>query len=339
MHIFVLGIWDRFGGASGECLGAVQLWRRNGLDVTLIPTWGVASTEAKQTAHQLGCNVIEIGNPRRIESVPGLAGSTVVAFCNDRALACKTSLRKLKCRLIFAPCMCYPDSALRTAVNGGYVYRMVYQSEYQRKEVEFRLRNHKYDPSTGYLVRGYLDWESIEFQPVPHEPGTPFVIGRIARDSGTKWNVHWWDMYERVPNRKAVLLGFGHQAARLMGPAPEWANAMPPGKVPAAEVYRQLHAFVTCNGQINENWPRTGLEAMAYGVPLVTEKAYGWLEMIEDGVTGLMGETWEEVGDLAAALAEDESRRLEMARAARERLAVICDADAIWEQWREVLDA
>jgi len=326
------------GGASSECLGAVQLWRRNGIEVTHIPTWTPAEDSARKVAQGLGCQIID-SHPRRLHEVPGLAGSTVVNFCNENAYAVKTVLRKLGCRMIAAPCMCYPESGFRTAVKTGHVDAVVFQSEYQRATLEARLKSWDYRPETGRLIRGYFDWPAIEFRPLPHEPGTPFVIGRIARDIQNKWHKRLWAMYERVPNRKAIVLGYGRQAQMQCGKTPDWATTHFPGTVPAETVHRQLHAYVTCNGHIDENWPRVGLEAMSYGVPIVAENDFGWKEMLQHGVSGLLGNSWEEIGDLAAELARDEPRRLALAEAARERLKTICDPDQIWAGWKEVLGA
>jgi hypothetical protein len=337
MKIFVLGIWSdsRPGGANGECLGAVQLWRRHGLDVTLIPTWVPASDEARKTAYDLGCEVVET-YPRRIKDIPGLKDSTVVNFCNENAYAVKTVLKALGCRMIAAPCMCHPAQGFRAAMKSGHIDAVVFQSEYQKEQVTKRLKSWGYRSDMGHLIRGYLDWQSIEFSPLPHDEG-PFVIGRIAREAANKWHQKFWQMYERVPNRKAIVLGYGRPIYNQCGKPPAWATAHFPNAVPASEVYPQLHAYVTCNDSIDENWPRTGLEAMAYGVPIVAENRYGWTEMIENGVTGLLGDTWEQIGGLAAELANDEPRRLEMARAARERLSVICDPQTIWTEWEKLL--
>ena len=338
MRIFVLGIWDLYGGASGECLGAVQLWRRNGLDVTLIPTWTRPREESFRIAERLGCEVV-LANPRRMNEVEGLPGSTVVSFCNERAYSVKTRLRKFGCRYIVVPCMCFPEHGMRTAMKGGYVDALVFQSEFQRGQVEKRLKSFSYTPDMGNIVRGYLDWENVEYKPLPHAPGEPFVVGRIARDSTNKWHQDTWAMYDRIPNSKPILLGVGHQAKRVIGRIPERAECYSPGEVTNESVYRRLHAYVTFNPPSTfENWPRVGLEAAAYGVPLVTEKQGGWAEQFEDGVSSLQGDTWEAVGDLAASLANDEERRLELARTARTRLADICNADEIWDQWRKVLN-
>jgi hypothetical protein len=338
MRIFVLGIFSfsRPGGANGECLGAVQLWRRHGLDVTLIPTWTPASDEARKTANELGCQVVE-AHPRLLKDVPGLTGSTVVNFCNENAYAVKSVLKQLGCRMVAVPCMCHPAQGFRAAVKSQHVETVVFQSEYQRAMLEKRLGGWGYRKEMGHLIRGYLDWEAIPFNPVPRNDGEPFVMGRIARESTNKWCQQFWKMYERVPDRKAVVLGYGRAVFSHCGKPPEWAKTYFPNEIPAGEVYRQIHAYVTCNDSIDENWPRTGLEAMAHGVPIVAENKYGWLEMVENGATGLLGDTWERIGDLAAELAADETRRLEMARAARERLSVICDAEEIWAKWKELL--
>lgn len=337
MRVFVLGIWGtRVGGANGECLGAVQLWRRHGLDVTLIPTWTPADNEAKDLATELGCEVID-SHPRKIRDIPGLAGSTVVNFCNENAYAVKTELAKMKCRFIAAPCMCYPGSGFRAAIQTKHIHAVVYQSEYQRSMIERRLGGLGYNHSLSRLIRGYFDWQSIEFRPLRHIPEEPFTIGRIARDSTNKWCKEWWQMYGRVPNRKAIVLGYGVQVARHCGKVPDWATVHRPGAVPAETVYRKLHAYVSCNGGVDENWPRTGLEAMAYGVPVVAENDFGWREMVIHGVTGALGRGWQEIGDMAAKLADNEDVRLGLAEAARAHLRTICDPDQIWDGWKEVL--
>ena len=132
-------------------------------------------------------------------------------------------------------------------------------------------------------------------------------------------------------------MGYSTFTRQQIGKPPKWATVHKPGSVPAADVYKQLHAFVTLNDSDEENLPRTGLEAMACGVPLVTENRFGWTEMLENGVSGLMGNTWREIGDLAASLGRDEARRLEIAKAGRMRVESLCEPGLIWAQWKSVL--
>jgi len=90
------------------------------------------------------------------------------------------------------------------------------------------------------------------------------------------------------------------------------------------------------NGGARENWPRVGLEAMAAGVPVVAPRAWGWTEMIEHGQTGFLGESVEELVYYTASLAYDETRRLEMAEAARTRVERLANPETILAGWREL---
>ena len=86
------------------------------------------------------------------------------------------------------------------------------------------------------------------------------------------------------------------------------------------------------------NWPRVGLEAMAAGVPVVAEKRWGWLEMIEHGKTGFLGDTNEEIAHYATELAHDEERRLAVAVTARERVERLGDPHTLWQKWKRLFD-
>jgi len=338
MKIFVLGIFGaKVGGASGECLGAVQLWRMNGLDVDLIPTWTPTTPEAMKTCHELGCQVHDI-NARDIHRVPGLAGSTVVSFCNDNALQVKRVLRRMGCRFIFAPLMCFLTTQVRNALAAKCIDDVVFQSAYQRSRIEPHLLEWGFKPEQIHMVRGYIHWADIPFRPLSHEPGTPFVIGRAARARASKWHQHWWKMYERVPDRQAILLGTDEGTRRQIGRPPQWATVYKPGEISAEALWSQLHAHVTCNSSDAENWPRTGLECMACGVPTCAENRFGWAEMLQHGVTGMLGETPEQIGDHAATLAQDEELRMSIAHNARKSLETeVSSPDAIWQHWKAVL--
>lgn len=338
MKLFVLGVFDaKVGGASGECLGAVQIWRKNGLDVDMIPTWGQPTQETMNKCRLLGCQV-HLVSPRNIESIPGFAGSTVVSFCNDNAFNARRKLDALGCRHIFAPLMCFLTTAMRNACSQKHPTDIVFQSEYQKSVLAPQFRSFGYTDAQMHLVRGYIDWASIPFSPRPHEPGTPFVIGRAARSRDSKWHPKWWSMYERVPDRQAILLGVESVTTRQIGRAPQWATCHKPGAIPAETLWKQLHAHVTCNDSDKENWPRTGLECMAYGVPTCAENRFGWKEMLEHGVTGMLGDTPEAIGDNAAKLATDEELRMSIVTTARRKLETeISNPDLIWEQWRKVL--
>ena len=123
------------------------------------------------------------------------------------------------------------------------------------------------------------------------------------------------------------------------GPLPQWAKCLPPDSMPAAAFLANCHALLCLNGGDKENWPRVGLEAMAAGVPIIAERAWGWKEMIEDGVTGLLcGDVGEFAGELAWMALHDE-KRLTMAEAARTAVERLTDPATLGPQWRALFDA
>jgi glycosyltransferase involved in cell wall biosynthesis len=131
-------------------------------------------------------------------------------------------------------------------------------------------------------------------------------------------------------------MGWRPPLKRQCGRPPEWAETMNVDACPVPEFLHSLDCLVTINGGAQENWPRVGLEAMAAGVPIVTEKRWGWLEMIEHGVSGFLGETTLEMAHYATELAHNEFRRLEVAHAARRHVEKIADPQSIWESWQKL---
>lgn len=76
---------------------------------------------------------------------------------------------------------------------------------------------------------------------------------------------------------------------------------------------------------------------MAYGVPTCAENRGGWAEMLEHGVTGMLGNSPQDIGRHAATLASNEDLRMAIATEARRRLEThIANPDLVWEQWRQV---
>ena len=148
-----------------------------------------------------------------------------------------------------------------------------------------------------------------------------------------------WQTYERIAYRplRARVMGWRPPLKRQCGRPPEWAETLNVDACPVPEFLHSLHCLVTINGGAQENWPRVGLEAMAAGVPIVTEKRWGWLEMIEHDVSGFLGETNEEIAAYATELANDEARRLEIATTARRHVKRLAEPQAIWRAWRHLL--
>jgi len=340
MRIFVLGYPGAMGGANTECFHTVALWRTAGWDVHLIPTWG-RDDYWQARLDSIGCTTHHVGPPptANLSAVPGLAGSIVVALCNARALEVLGSLRALGCRLVWVNCMTFLfDHERRAFAEHGPAEAFVFQSEFQRSMLEGELLRLGYTPDCGHLIRGAFDVKKFPYAPRPHEPNTEFVIGRLARPDADKWHRDTWPLLGVVPyaGRCALVMGWSAKLQEKLGPPPAWATCLKPQEISAREFLGRCHAMLPLNGGARENWPRVGLEAMAAGVPVVAPRAWGWTEMIEHGQTGFLGESVEELVYYTASLAYDESRRLEMAAAARARVEKLADPETILAGWRKL---
>jgi len=341
MKVFLVGYPGEMGGANTEAWHTIKLWRRFGVDVHLIPTWG--RDERWQTRlDALGCTT-HLVTPSELESVPGLAGTPVVGMCNSEFMLQAPRLRALGCPIVWVNCMTFLfEHEKRFFVEHGPADAMVYQSQFQRSQLEPQLASYGYDPSSGHLICGAFDLDEWSFQPRPHAKGEVFVVGRVARPDQDKWSSNTWPIYGRIQyaHKRALMLGMDERTHQKLGTPPAWADCLKPMAMPARDYFRQLHCMLPVNGGARENWPRAGLEAMAAGVPIVAQNLWGWPEMIEHGVTGFLGDCDEELAHYTAMLAYDEDLRIAIAQRARRRLVEeMAHPETIWAGWRRLFDS
>jgi hypothetical protein len=265
-----------------------------------------------------------------------------VGFCNPEYLRVAGKLRKLGCKIVWVNCMTFLfDHEKNFFRDHGPADAMVYQSEFQRAEIEPQLVKYKYNPATGYLIRGAFQTEDWEFRPRPHVHGDVFVLGRLARPDADKWSSNTWPIYNRVQYRskRALMLGIDDRVHAKLGKPPTWADCLKPQAIPVQQFYSTLHCLLPVNGGAKENWPRAGLEAMAAGVPVVAQNEWGWREMILHGETGFLGSCDEELAHYAATLAYDENLRVKICKAARERLVDdLARPETIWSGWEQLFE-
>lgn len=334
--IFVAGYPGELGGASTELDHTLRLWRRHGLEVALVPN-DTPDPRWRARMDRLGCVTLR-ATP---ETVHLPAGSTVVAFCNERFLHAAHRFREAGCRIVWAGCMnwLFPAERLHYRRHGPFD-RYVFQSRYQRDALVPQLRKVGFRDEQGHLIRGALDLAAFPYRPRPRAKGDVFTLGRISRAAADKFGRESWSIYGGIPREVRVrVLGWHPRLEAELGPPPPWAECLPERAVPAREFLGSLHCLAPWGGEAVENWPRAGLEAMAAGVPVVAEARGGWTEMIQHGHTGYLARTAEEFARSAARLADDEPHRLAIAAAAREAVEHdLAPADTIWRQWRRLFE-
>jgi len=341
MRVFLIGYPGEMGGANTEAWHTIKIWRRFGLDVHLIPTWQ-ADPRWRARLDELGCVTHEV-KPDEIERVRELPGCPTVGFCNDQFISVCPRLRALGCPLVWLNCMTFLfDHEKHLFAENGPMDGMVYQSQFQRDQIEPQLAQYGYNPASGHLIRGAFDLNEWEFNPRPHARNEPFVVGRAARPDQDKWSSNTWPIYQRIQygNLRALMLGMDERTHAKLGTPPEWADCLRPVAITPQQFFGRLHCTLPVNGGARENWPRAGLEAMACGVPIVTQNLWGWREMVEHGVTGFLGDDDCELAHYTAMLAHDEELRLRIIHAAHDRLVnKLVNPDVIWAGWKRLFDS
>lgn len=339
MRVILIGGPDRIGGASTEAMHTIKLWRRYGVDVVVNTTWGPIDADLQKELDDTGAET-SLCSKGDIDKIPRIEGSVVVSFCNSNLFPIVPVLRKLDCRIVWSPCMCWiGDPEKKCLKDNGLFDAWHFQSEFQRGMLEPQLKELGYDIDMGHLIRGAFDTDGWDFNPTQHKRQTPFVFGKLARSDADKWSADYFRVYKTILYRekKLLMMGYSELAHRKLGTIPKSAEWLKPCAMPAKEFYGKVHCLWLMNGGAAENWPRVGLEAMALGVPVVAERRWGWEEMIDHGATGFLGDDDEAMAFYASLMAHDEVLRMKVVRQARERLeAVLARPDAVWAGWKNI---
>jgi len=163
----------------------------------------------------------------------------------------------------------------------------------------------------------------------------------VSRAAGDKWSSNTWPIYGAVPYEpmRAQVMGWNTEVEKKCKPPPGWAHTFPQNAKPVPDFLRELHCMVQINGGAGENWPRSGLEAMALGVPCVVQNSWGWTEMFRHQQTGYLCTTERDLAYWPAHLARHEQERMGVALAARQRLEQeLANPEIIWEAWKKLFE-
>jgi glycosyltransferase involved in cell wall biosynthesis len=323
MHVFVVGYPSSMGGADSELWHVLKLWRQHAVDVTLIPTWSPPA-DWQQKCAAIGAKTCVIPGPAAIPDIPDVTGSLVISFCNGDFLRHAAIFRQLGCRIAWVGCMTWLfDAELAHYAEYGSFDAYVFQSRFQRDTLFPRLCEYGVNANQCHLIRGAFDPDEFPFRPLRHASCEPLVVGRLSRVDAHKWHPDTWRIYSSIecPSLRGRVMAWEERLIPAVGPAPPWVETVSAGNESPQTFLQSLHCLVQLSGLATENWPRVGLEAMATGVPVVTDRRGGWLEMIDDGKTGFLVDRPHEAAFQAGRLAASEDLRMDVAWAARERLA------------------
>jgi glycosyltransferase involved in cell wall biosynthesis len=137
---------------------------------------------------------------------------------------------------------------------------------------------------------------------------------------------------------QARVMAWDERLQAVVGAAPGWVEKVSAGGETSRDFLASLHCLLQISGLATENWSRVGLEAMASGTAIVTDRRGGWPEMIDHGKTGFLATSPQEAADYAGRLAANESLRHEVIDRARRRLPALCDGESIMRAWSRLFE-
>ena len=333
-EIWVAGFPSRYGGADTELDHTIELWRSYGVKLHLVPMFGV-SDEMFHHVVALGCHVHDY-------AADIFAGRTVVSFCNGEFLAHLPAIVAAgrPARVIWFNCMTWLFDAECEAHANGRIDYFGFVSAYQRRVLGPQLS--QIAPWRTFGYRPFFDVRRVEWRYRPWE-GT-YRIGRISRDDESKFAPDTWRIFERVlvPStlaKKVYILGYGPNAARRIGPAPEGLDwrTWGPDEIPATQFFNTLDTMIHKTGGSRESYCRVVVEAYAHGVVPIVESGFAFPELVIYGETGYLTDDLDEMSYYASELAMGPREHRRLAENGREHLARLVDRETCWRAWEEVI--
>lgn len=341
MRIYVIGCPHDVGGAGPHCWHTACLWRNFGVEVHFVPVSPVEPAWQEKLL-SIGCEInyhLVGGGVNQLRSVPGLPGSITISFCNGGFLEVAPQLRVLGCKTVWLGCMNWlHEEEKKHYERWGPFDCYVFQSQYQQQCLTESLEHYGYNSFRMARIPSPISIDEYPFKPLSHGQHEPFCIGRISRPDPAKFVANLWEIFGNIKtNIRARVMAWNDKLEASLGRPPLWAECLPKGAESAAHFLSTLHCMVQI-GQTKENRPRSCLEAMACGVPVVAPNEGGWKELIRHGHNGFLCNDPGEISYYVVALAKNEEYRLNMAEVARKELGEIANPESIWAGWSALFE-
>jgi glycosyltransferase involved in cell wall biosynthesis len=334
-ELWVAGFPSYYGGADTELDHNIDLFRRFGVEVNLVPMFG-AETSMRASVIERGCTIHEYRDDI-------FAGKVVISFCNGRFLE-KLPLiieHGRPAAVIWFNCMTWLFEREKEAHRQGWIDIFGFESEYQKRLLLPQLEQIR--PVSTFAYRPYFNAARIQWN--YREWDGCYKVGRISRDDAHKFAPDTWRIFDRVLvpkdlKKKVYILGYGKNAKTRIGEAPptlDW-QTWSPNSIPAAQFYNTIDTMIHKTGGSRESSSRVLFEAYAYGVVPVVERDFAFPEVVIHGQTGFMGSSSDEMSYYASMLAMNPAVHRSVALNGRHYLEErLSNADECWAGWHTML--
>jgi hypothetical protein len=334
-ELWVAGFPSYYGGADTELDHNIDLFRRFGVEVNLVPMFG-AEPSMRASVIERGCRVHEYRDDI-------FAGKVVISFCNGRFLEKLPVIieQGRPAMVIWFNCMTWLFEREKEAHRQGWIDIFGFESEYQKQLLVPQLEQIRAISTFAY--RPYFNGARIQWN--YREWDGCYKLGRISRDDAHKFAPDTWRIFDRVlvpPSlkKKVYILGYGTNAKTRIGQAPttlDW-QTWSPNSIPAAQFYNTIDTMIHKTGGSRESSSRVLFEAYAYGVVPVVEHDFAFPELVVHGETGFMGSSSDEMSYYASMLAMNPALHRNVARNARSFLEErLSNAEECWAGWQAIL--
>lgn len=311
-HLYVFGAPGRVGGAATKIRDLVGLLKGH-VPMTVV----VATVElrddptVREFARRSGVPVI------LRKDLPARASGVACVVCEPDLFTSGWAerIRDRGLRLVFSNDMMWAFPGEREAARGGWIDRVLFVSEGQRRQ--FEAIHAGVDQ---VVVPNFIDPEGFPWVERSH---ARFTIGRLSRPDPAKFPVDFPVFYEALGLEGAR---FRVQAwTEEVGRAYRWHRfgseweLLAPNKVPAARFLQSLDLFLYPLGhRVVESWGRAVVEAMLTGCVVVVPTGHSFHEFVEPGRTGFLFGSFGECREIVRALHRDGRLRAQVGRAAAE---------------------
>jgi hypothetical protein len=332
-EICVIGHPSPIGGAGTELDHQIVAWQAMGVVVHIVPLGSIKQHRGTAMDMENRCCVYH--TPKDFKSI---AGMHVINFCSKVFLQNLPTIRKFARSISWVNCMTFNFAGEVAAHHAGLIDFHLYQTDHQMEMLAPRLRDSTW-PYRALRFDPFFNAEAFPFIE-DRDPNT-FTIGRISRDSTTKYAAHTFPTWNKITSpvaKKGVILGWGAQAIAKCGPPPMWVKTHRPNAITSQEFFRQCDVMVMST-DTTENLPRVGFEAMASGTVLVVDRRGGWSVLVRDGVTGWLCKDPAEMIYKASRCAFERNERLATAERAREMLDARWGLNAAMDSWARVFSS
>lgn len=350
-EIWIAGAPSFVGGADTELYHQIILWRKNNVDVHIVPNQPDSMVPAMaEKMKSIGCFVDEY-KPNVF------ANKVVVSYCNGPALARLPEMSEFRPRaFIWFNCMTWPFDPEVAGIKNGWITHLGFVSEYQKNYLIGEWSKKLPEMCVNGAVRfgengfpklfNYSPYLDIAEFDVLTKSDEYFGIGRISRADPGKFSSDCWRIFDRVLTpgpKKAFMLGYSEDVGKKIGDPPPgldwiWWTA---GAISSKELYSKIDVMIHKTGGSRESYCRVIVEAMAHGIVPLVERAYAFPEILSKQprlAEFIMCDSSDEMSYKASQLAFDKHALIKAKAMCRQYAEANFNNQNIINEWLKVIN-